>query len=146
MAAEVWTDPRLSKQQQQTLRLARRAPWQAALGFVLASLGGLYGYWGAQHLDLKRPLDTETAFDRPVARLAILQDSKQKWLDGLKPTTDLEHQLIDQLKLETELIVRLILVLIRILLATMVILSGLLFFQAGLLQIEYWRIIQKLGK
>lgn len=113
------------------------------IGFALALAGGLYGIWGVQQLDPGRAPNPGEAFDRPIARLALLAARYQERLTQIAPETEREEKLLEQLKVQTDILVRLFLAFFRFLFASMVVTAGVVFIAVGLTQKQFLDIIKK---
>lgn len=115
-------------------------------GFVLCFAGGLYGVWAVQQMDPGRAPDPHSAFDRPIARLALLAAGYQERLSELEPQSERERTLLTHLKAQTDASVRLMLMLARFMLASMLMTVGVVFLTIGLTQKQFLDIIGKLQK
>lgn len=120
-----------------------RYRYAVIIGFALALAGGLYGIWGVQQLDPDRAPHPGEAFDRPIARLAILAARSEEWLNRVEPQTEREETLVKQLKFYTDMTVRVFLALFRFLFASMIMTVGAVFIAIGLTQKQFLDIIKK---
>ncbi|MFQ5848320.1 MAG: hypothetical protein ACE5IQ_11710 [Candidatus Methylomirabilales bacterium] len=124
-------------------RVSSRHRYTIVAGIALFVVGGLYAIWGVQQLDPKRAPNPQAAFDRPIARLALLAADYRERLDRGEPQTAREETLLTQLKTQTDMTVRLVLVLLRFLLGSMVFTGGVIVFAVGLTQRQFLGIIGK---
>ena len=127
-------------------RASTRYRHAVIIGFALALAGGLYGIWGIQQLDPDRAPNPSEAFDRPIARLAILAARYEKWLNQVEPQTEREETLVEQLKFYSDMTVRVFLALFRFLLASMIMTAGVVFVAIGLTQKQFLDIIKKVQR
>lgn len=137
----------LTKKEEHFLqRASSRHRYAIVTGFALCFAGGLYGVWGVQQLDPEHAPRPHEAFDRPIARLALLIVGYQERLSQLEPQTEREETLLTHLKAQTDTTVRLILMLFRFLFASMVMTAGVVFLAVGLTQKQLLGIMEKLRK
>jgi hypothetical protein len=124
-------------------RASTRYRYVIIIGMGLALAGGLYGIWSVQQLDPDRAPNPAEAFDRPIARLALLAARYQERLDQVEPHTEREEALLEQLKFQTDMTVRLFLAFFRFLFASMLATAGVVFIAVGLTQKQFLGIIKK---
>lgn len=115
-------------------------------GFALCFVGGLYGVWGIQQLDPERAPHPHEAFDRPIARLALIAAGYQERLSQFEPQTEREATLVTHLKTQTDTAVRLILMLFRLMFTSVVMTAGAVLLTVGLTQKSFLGIIGKLRR
>lgn len=137
----------LTKKEEHFLqRASSRHSYAIVTGFALCFAGGLYGVWGVQQMDPERAPRPHEAFDRPIARLALLTVGYQERLSQLEPQTEREGTFLTHLKAQTDTIVRLMLMLFRFMFASMMMAAGAIFLSVGLTQKQFLHIIGKLRK
>lgn len=137
----------LTKQELHFLqRASSRYRYAIITGIALCVVGGLYGVWGVQQMDPERVPRPYEAFDRPIARLALVAAGYEKRLSQVEPQNEREDTLLAHLKTQTDTTVRLILVLIRFMFASMVMTAGVFFLAVGLTQKQFLGIVGKLQK
>ena len=138
--------PTLSRRDERWLRAQGwQVPAALLLGVILLSAGGGYGIWAARRLRTASSADEATAFDRPVARLVgILAADDEARLRALNPTTDLERSLVAELRRKNDLLARLMLALLRVLMATLVLGAGGMLLASGLSKLALLRIVRAL--
>jgi hypothetical protein len=110
------------------LRWRRRAA--IAFGLLLTTAGGLYAIWGAGQfqadLGIEVSQERSVATWDPLARLALLFAPYHERLREAEPETEAERILIGELGEQTTLTARLVVLLIRILFASLVLTAGLI--------------------
>ncbi|MCD4781935.1 MAG: hypothetical protein K8S27_15520 [Candidatus Omnitrophica bacterium] len=126
------------------LRLTSKFSKFIFIGFIAFSLGGMYVIWAVQQLDPKKFPNIEQAFDRPVTQFVRLAQPYEEWIDTLKPSTDLEQDLIDRLKRSRDINIRMALFIARLFLGTFCLTLGLLFLSSGLTSGQYHQLFNKL--
>ena len=137
----------LTKKEQLFLQHASsRYRYAIVAGFALCFAGGLYGVWAVQQMDPERAPDPDRAFDRPIARLALVAAGYQERLSQVEPQSEREETLLAHLSTQTDTTVRLILLLIRFMFASMVMTAGVFFLAVGLTQKQFLDIAGKLQK
>lgn len=115
--------------------LQRRNRGAIAVGLLLALGGGLYGVWGAG--EFRSGLTTEIRESRtlstrdPVARLGLLFAPYQERLGELEPETETERILLRELDEQTRLAAQLLVLLVRVLFASLVMTVGMILFSSG---------------
>jgi hypothetical protein len=118
----------------------RRFRWRrraaVAMGLLLTLAGGFYAIWGAaqfrSNLGIEIGQERSVATWDPLARLALLFAPYHERLQEAEPETEAERILIGELDVQTTLTARLLVLLIRILFATLVLTSGLILVSSGL--------------
>jgi Na+/melibiose symporter-like transporter len=78
--------------------------------------------------------------------LALLTLGYQERLSQLEPQTEREETLLTHLKAQTDTTIRLILMLFRLLFASMVMTAGVVFLSVGLTQKQFLDIMEKLRR
>ncbi len=124
-------------------RVIPRHRYAIIAGFALCFAGGLYGVWGVEQLDPERAPHPHEAFDRPIARLALLAADYQERLSQFEPQTEREETLLTHLKAQTDSGVRLILMVFRFLFANLVMTAGMILLTVGLTQKQFLGIVGK---
>lgn len=112
-------------------------------GFAIAAVGSLYGIWSTHQLDREHAPDPAAAFDRPIARLALLVTRTEE-LGGAKAESELEKKLLERLTHWKDLAARLIVLLFRLILFMLILSTGLLIFAGGLSARRFSRHLSKL--
>lgn len=110
---------------------------------MLVAAGLAYLGWAALRFEWGLAGEA-TAFDRPVARVAVLVAERQAELDGMEPATPREAWLVTELKAQTDVSMRLLLLVIRVLLASTLVLVGGLLLAAADAQRPLLRLIDRL--
>jgi hypothetical protein len=95
------------------------------LGAALFLLGAVYMLWAVNRLHAATAAEEPAAFDRPIARLARLVGAAQERLDRAQPATALERSLLAELRAQLDLNGRLLLLVLRLLVGSMVTTAGL---------------------
>ena len=103
---------------------ARRVP-VAVAGALLFLAGGGYGIWASERLQSTPAAREAEAFDRPVARLARVAVAEAERLERLQPQTAGEETLARELRAQLDIKGRLIIVLLRFLVASVPMVLGL---------------------
>ena len=107
-----------------------------AMGLLFTLAGGGYALWGAGQF--RSDLGVEVSRERsaatwdPLARLALLFAPYHERLREAEPETDAERVLLEELDERTTLAAGLLVLLIRILFASLVLTSGLILVSSGL--------------
>jgi hypothetical protein len=127
----------LSDREQSYLRRFRW--WRRAaiaMGLLLTLVGGCYALWGAGQfrsgLGIDGSRERSAATWDPLARMALLFAPYQERLREAEPETDAERTLLEELDEQTTLASGLLVLLIRILFASLVLTSGLILVSSGL--------------
>ncbi len=105
--------------------------------------GGLYGVWNVKQLDPKRAPNPGEAFDRPIAKLAILAAPYEERLNDIEPQTEREEILLKELKAYIDITVRSFLILFRIIFVNLVLTVAVVLIAVGLTQKQFFDIIKK---
>jgi hypothetical protein len=132
------------KQEQFLHRASSRYRHAIVIGLVLCVAGGFYGLWAVQQMDPARVPHPDKAWDRPMARLALLAAESQERMDRFRPQTEREESLLRHLKTQTDATVRLILLLFRFVFASTVVTAGVVLLAVGLTQKQFLDITGKL--
>jgi hypothetical protein len=117
-------------------RLRWRKPAAIAVGLLLTLAGGIYAIWGAGQL--QSSLDTEVREEQPaptrdpIARLALLFAPYHERLREVRPETETERILLEELPEQTTLTAQLLVLLVRFLFASLVFTTGLILLSYGL--------------
>lgn len=115
------------------------------LGGLLMLVGCSYAVWGARQLNPARVDDPHPAFDRPIAQLETLfVHPQQERLRRIQPRTKRESQLLDQLLWQTRLAGRLLVLLFRILVGTVLVGMGATLLAVGLTEQRFVSMLDKL--
>jgi uncharacterized membrane protein YidH (DUF202 family) len=135
---------RLREQDARLLRRTRHRRRPAlAIGVLLVAVGLAYLGWAALRFEWGLAGEA-TAFDRPVAGVAQLVAKRRAELDAMEATTPRETWLLTELKAQTDVSVRLLLLVIRVLLASALVLVGGLLLAAADAQRPLLRLIDRL--
>jgi hypothetical protein len=115
-------------------RWRRRAA--VGMGLLLTLAGGFYAIWGAgqfrSDLSIEVSQERSVAAWDPLARLALLFAPYHERLRQAEPETEAERILLGELDEQTTLTARLLVLLVRILFASLVLTSGLILVSSGL--------------
>jgi hypothetical protein len=107
-----------------------------AVGLLLTLAGGCYALWGAgqfrSDLGIEDSRERSAARWDPLARLALLFAPYHERLREAEPETEAERVLLEELDEQTTLAAGLLVLLIRILFASLVLTSGLILVSSGL--------------
>jgi hypothetical protein len=103
---------------------ARQRPMLLA-GALLFLLGAGYMLWSVDRLHSTPAAAELDAFDRPIAGLARLAGAAQDRLTRVHPTTPLETSLLEALRARTDLTGRLLLLVLRLQVGSIVATAGL---------------------
>jgi hypothetical protein len=95
------------------------------LGAALFLLGAVYMLWAVNRLHAVSAADEPAAFDRPIAGLARLTGAAQERLSRAQPATPLERSLLLELRAQLDLNGRLLLLVLRLLVGSIVATAGL---------------------
>lgn len=115
------------------------------VGAVLFLLGALYMLWAVDRLHSTPAADEPAAFDRPIARLARLVGAAQERLSRAHPTTPLERSLLQELRAQFDLTGRLMLLVLRLLIGSIVVTAGLALLATTFAQRPLLGIFRRLG-
>lgn len=113
------------------------------IGLVLVAAGLAYLGWAALRFDGGLAGEA-TAFDWPVARAALLVATRRAELDAMEPATAREAWLVTELKAQTDVTAQLLLLVIRVLLASSLVLVGGMMVAAADAQRPLLRVIDRL--
>ncbi len=114
------------------------------VGLVICVTSAAYTVWGIQQMTPQQAPHPETAFDRPIARLALLMRPHQERLARMQPKIKLEQTLLNDLAQQYDMTMRLLLTLIRVILGSCGITFGLILLSVGLTQRQFLRVMKKL--
>jgi hypothetical protein len=95
------------------------------VGAALFMLGALYMVWAVDRLHSTPAAVEPRAFDRPIARLANLITAAQARLRRVDAVTPLEKSLVTELAAQTDITGRLMLLVLRLLVGSVVTTAGL---------------------
>jgi uncharacterized membrane protein YphA (DoxX/SURF4 family) len=136
----------LHERDAQTLaRMRRRQRPMLLLGVLLLVLGAGYMVWGVQRLQRTPAAAEVAAFDRPVAGMARLTADAQARLERVTPVTPLERSLLDDLRRQTDVTGRLLVLVLRVLLGSIVATAGLVLLGNALALWPVLGIFRRLG-
>ena len=113
------------------------------VGILRVATGIIYLGWAAFRFESGLAGETG-AFDRPVARVAGLFAKRQADLDAMETATPGEAWLLTELKVQTDLSARLLLLVLRVLVASGLVLVGGLLLAAADAQRPLLRLIDRL--
>lgn len=116
-----------------------------ALGALLLVLGSGYMFWSVQRLHGTPATDEAQAFDRPVAGMARVTVDALARLNRVAPVTPLERALHDDLRRQTDVTGRLLILVLRLLVGSMLVTAGLVLLTNALAQWPLLRIFRRLG-
>ena len=128
--------------------LARLRAMQNALllvGALLFVAGAVYMLWSVDRLHGTPAAAEADAFDRPIARLARLTSGVQERLGRVRPVTRVEQALLDELRAQTDLTGRLLLLVLRLLIGSVVATAGLALLATTFAQRPLLGIFRRLG-
>ena len=128
--------------------LARLRTMQNALllvGALLFVTGAAYMLWSVDRLHGTPAAAEADAFDRPIARLARLTSGVQERLGRVQPVTRVEQALLDELRAQTDLTGRLLLLVLRLLIGSVVATAGLALLATTFAQRPLLGIFRRLG-
>lgn len=115
-------------------------------GTALLVLGALYMLWAVNRLHSTPAAAEPGAFDRPIAGLARLVAGVQERLDHTQPATPLERSLVEELRERTDLTGRLLLLVMRLLIGSMLATAGLGLLATAFAQRPLLDIVRRLGR
>ncbi len=137
----------LTEREGRFLRAARaRQRYLLIAGLLLVLAGGSYAYWGVKQAQDERAGVEQAGFDRPIARLAGLLARYRARLDQVQPDTRLEKRLLSELKAQTDLFARWVVLTFRALLGFVVVGVGVALVAVALTERQYLSIAEKLGR
>ena len=105
-------------------RITRSQKPMAIVGAVLALAGAAYLTWGVMRFDPGADPRLCPGFDWPVARLSFLFERGQFIVDNAQPQSPTEKRLLDGLSSNMIFSAGVIVLMLRILLATLALVSG----------------------
>lgn len=94
-------------------------------GTVLFLVGAVYMLWAVNRLHSTPAAAEPAAFDQPIARLARLVGTAQERLSRVQPATPVERALLEELRAQMDLTGRLLLLVLRLLVGSIVATAGL---------------------
>ncbi len=95
------------------------------VGALLFLLGAGYMLWSVDRLHGTPAAAEPDAFDRPIARLARLTSGVQERIGRVEPVTRVEQALLEELRAQIDLSGRLLLLVLRLLIGSIVATAGL---------------------
>jgi hypothetical protein len=128
--------------------LARLRALQRVLllaGALLFLLGAGYMLWSVDRLHSTPAAAERDAFDRPIARFARGVGNAQDRLTRVQPVTPLETSLLEDLRTRTDLTGRLLLLVLRLLVGSVVATAGLTLLATTIAQRPLLGIFRRLG-
>jgi hypothetical protein len=125
------------------LRAAQR--WLLAAGTLLFLLGAGYMFWSVQRLHSTPAAAEPEAFDRPIAGLGRLVGAVEQRLSRAEPATPLERSLLAELRAQVDLTGRLLLLVLRLLIGSIVATAGLALLATTFAQRPLLAIFRRLG-
>jgi hypothetical protein len=126
-------------------RLRARQPWLLAGGALLFLLGAVYMFWAVGRLHSTPAADEVGAFDRPIGGLARLVGAVDARLSRAAPVTPLERSLLAELRAQVDLTGRLLLLVLRLLVGSIVATAGLALLATTFAQRPLLGIFRRLG-
>ena len=126
-------------------RLRAGQRWLLAAGFVLFLLGAGYMFWATQRLHSTAASDEPGAFDRPVAGLGRLTAGVERRLGQARPVSALERSLLAELRSQVDLNGRLLILVLRLLIGSVVATAGLALLATTFAQRPLLGIFRRLG-
>ena len=115
------------------------------VGAALFLLGAVYMLWAVNRLHSVAAAEEPEAFDRPIAGLARLIGSAQERLGRAQPATSLERSLLAELRAQLDLTGRLLLLVLRLLVGSIVATAGLALLATTFAQRPLLGIFRRLG-
>ena len=115
------------------------------VGAVLFLLGCAYMLWAVNRLHSVPAADEPYAFDRPIAGLARLIGSAQERLSRAQPVTPLERSLVLELRAQLDITGRLLLLVLRLLVGSVIATAGLALLSTTFAQRPLLGILRRLG-
>jgi hypothetical protein len=115
------------------------------VGALLLLLGAAYMLWAVDRLHSTPAAAEPEAFDRPIARLARLVGAAQDRLSHVEPVTRVETSLLAELRAQIDLTGRLLLLVLRLLMGSMVATAGLGFLATTFARRPLLGILRRLG-
>jgi hypothetical protein len=113
------------RQERHLARVIRHQRPVQVIGLVLALAGAAYVTWGVAQFDPRGDPTGERAFDRPIAQVGQLLARYRAALNRLPTDTPSEAFLMSELQSQTRVTASVAVVLLRILVGTLVLVSGL---------------------
>jgi hypothetical protein len=126
-------------------RLRRGQRWLLVAGTLLLLLGAGYMFWAVQRLHSTPAAVEPGAFDRPIAGLARLIVATEERLSRTEPVTPLERSLLAELRAQVDATGRLLLLVLRLLIGSIVATAGLALLATTFAQRPLLGIFRRLG-
>lgn len=126
-------------------RLRASQRWLLLVGTLLFLLGTGYMFWAVQRLHSTPAAAEPEAFDRPIGGLGRLFVAAEKRLNRAEPVTALERSLLGELRMQMDLTGRLLLLVLRLLMGSIVATAGLVLLSTTFAQRPLLGIFRRLG-
>jgi hypothetical protein len=126
-------------------RLRTRQRWLLIAGAFLFLLGAGYMFWAMERLHSTPAAAEPDAFDRPIAVLARLVVAVEERLSRAEPMTPLERSLLAELRAQVDLNGRMLLLVLRLLVGSIVATAGLALLATTFAQRPLLGIFRRLG-
>ena len=126
-------------------RLRARQRRLLAGGALLFVLGAAYMFWAVERLHSTPAAAEPGAFDRPIAGLARLVVGVEERLSRATPVTPLERSLLTELRAQVDLNGRMLLLVLRLLVGSVVATAGLALLATTFAQRPLLGIFRRLG-
>lgn len=126
-------------------RLCSRQSRLLGAGALLFLLGAAYMFWAVGRLHSTPAAGEAGAFDRPIAGLARLVGAVDERLSRAAPVTALERSLLAELRAQVDLTGRLLLLVLRLLIGSVVATAGLALLATTFAQRPLLGIFRRLG-
>jgi hypothetical protein len=126
-------------------RLRAHQRWLLAAGALLLLLGAAYMYGAVERLHSTPAAAEPGAFDRPIAGLGRLIVAAEQRLSRTEPATPLERSLLAELRAQVDLTGRLLLLVLRLLIGSVVATAGLALLATTFAQRPLLGIFRRLG-
>jgi hypothetical protein len=127
------------------VRLRAGQRWLLLAGTLLFLLGVGYMCWAVQRLHSTPAAAEPEAFDRPIAGLGRLIGAAEQRLSRTEPVTPLERSLLAKLQVQVDLSGRLLLLVLRLLIGSVVATAGLVLLATTFAQRPLLGIFRRLG-
>lgn len=126
-------------------RLRAGQRWLLIVGALLLLLGAGYMFWAVQRLHSTPAAAEPAAFDRPIAGLGRLIVAADERLSRAEPVTPLERSLLAELRAQVDVTGRLLLLVLRLLIGSVVATAGLVLLSTTFAQRPLLGIFRRLG-
>jgi hypothetical protein len=126
-------------------RLRARQRGLLIAGALLFVVGGGYMFWAVERLHSTPAAAEPAAFDRPIAGLARLVVAVEERLSRAQPVTPLERSLLAELRAQVDLNGRMLLLMLRLLVGSIVATAGLALLATTFAQRPLLGIFRRLG-